>query len=403
MNVTNRFGPGFVVAAAFIGPGTVTTATLAGAGFGYSLVWVLLFSILATVVLQEMSARLGLVTRAGLGEALRASWTHPFARAMVVLLVVSAIGAGTAAYQTGNITGAAMAMTSLTSVSAKIWAPVIAAMATALLWAGHYKILERALVVLVALMSVVFMVSAIYARPDYSAMFRGAVRPGIPHGAWPAILSLIGTTVVPYNLFLHASSVREKWSSDVPLELALRRARVDTVVAVAFGGAVTLAIMVTAAAFFQRGMAIENAADMARQLEPLLGSAARWFFAGGLMAAGLTSAITAPMAAAYATAGVLGWTPDLRSARLRGVWLSVMLVGVVFAVWAGRSPVETIVFAQVANGLILPVLAVFLIIVVNRKALLSKYTNGTLSNVLGVLVVVVVSGLALYKLAAKLL
>ncbi len=391
------------MAAAFIGPGTVTTATLAGAGFGYSLVWVLLFSVLATVVLQEMSARLGLVTRAGLGEALRGSWTHPLGRAVAVLLVVSAIAVGTAAYQTGNITGAAMAMTSLTSVSAKVWAPAIAAVATALLWVGHYKILERALVALVALMSVVFVVSAIYARPDFSAMFRGAVRPGIPHGAWPAVLSLIGTTVVPYNLFLHASSVREKWSSDLPMAVALRRARIDTAVAVAFGGVVTLAIMVTAAAFFRRDMAIKNAADMALQLEPLLGPVAKWFFAGGLMAAGLTSAITAPMAAAYATAGVLGWAPDLRSARLRGVWLSVILVGVVFAVWAGRSPVETIVFAQVANGLILPVLAVFLIAVVNRKALLSNHTNGALSNVLGVFVVLVVSGLALYKLVVKLL
>ena len=107
VKLRKTLGPGLLVTAAFVGPGTVTTASVAGARFGYALLWALLFSVLATIVLQEMSARLGLVTRAGLGEALRSTFTKPWLRWSCVALVVGAIGFGNAAYEAGNITGAA--------------------------------------------------------------------------------------------------------------------------------------------------------------------------------------------------------------------------------------------------------------------------------------------------------
>jgi manganese transport protein len=157
---------------------------------------------------------------------------------------------------------------------------------------------------------------------------------------------------------------------------------------------VSMAIVATAASL--QGAEITSAADMAVQLEPLLGEWARVFFAAGLLAAGLTSAITAPLAAAYATAGVLGWPRDLRDRRLRAVWMAVLGAGLVFSA-IGVRPVPAIVFAQVANGVLLPAVAVFLLVAANDRARMGAQANGPVLNALGVLVVlvtVVLGGLA---------
>lgn len=392
-----RLGPGLLVAAAFIGPGTVTTASVAGARFGESLLWALAFAVLAAIVLQEMSARLGLVTREGLGEALRRSFPAPLARVLVGGLVVAALGLGNAAFQMGNVTGASIGLESLTDVPRAYWSLLVGTVAFALLASGVYKWIERFLVTLVALMAVVFPVTAVVVGPDWSGILRGILVPSLPTGSALTVVALIGTTVVPYNLFLHASAMREKWPAATPMARALRDARLDTALSIVLGGIVTLSVVVTAAFFFERGSEIENAATMARQLEPLLGPAAGIFFAMGLLAAGLTSSITAPLAAAYATAGVLGWDRDLRAFRFRAVWGSIVIVGTLLALLDVR-PIAAIVFAQAANGVMLPVVAILLLVVSNREALVGSHRNGLLGNLLGGAVVLVVTGLATVQL-----
>lgn len=400
MRAWHRFrslGPGLLITAAFIGPGTVTTASVAGAGFGYALLWALLFSVLATVVLQEMSARLGLVSRAGLGEALHRTFRHSPIGPLCKLLVIAAIAFGNAAFQVGNVTGAALALESLTNVERAWWTIVVGGAAAALLASAAYRWIERVLGVLVAVMGLVFLTTAVAVRPDFVGIVSGAFVPSLPSGALLTVLALIGTTVVPYNLFLHASAVREKWPTTVPIDRALRECRMDALVSIGLGGVVTLSIVVTAAAFFERGSAIDSAATMAAQLEPVLGRAARAFFGIGLFAAGLTSAVTAPLAAAYATAGVLGWAADLRAARFRAIWLAIIAAGTILAL-LGRNPVAAILFAQAANGLLLPVLAVALLVVVNRSELLGRHRNRRLANALGGAVVAAVSGLGILRL-----
>jgi manganese transport protein len=388
------FGPGLLVTAAFIGPGTVTAASKAGAEFGQALLWAVVFAILATVVLQEMAARLGLVSRQGLGEAVRSAFRHPLLQVGACLLIVASIGLGNTAYQTGNITGAAVGLEVLTGVSVQIWAVVLGLAAFALLAAGVYKLLERALIALVVLMSLLFIITAILVRPDVGGIVRGMLVPTLPAGSLPTVIALIGTTVVPYNLFLHASSVREKWSTAIPKPQALAESRLDTSLAVGLGGLITLAIVVTAAAAFSAKGEFVDAADMAKQLEPLLGGpAAKICFAIGLLAAGMTSAITAPLATAYAVTGTLGWPQNLRSRPFRAVWFVVLVMGTALAASGQKSPQATILFAQFANGLLLPLVAVFLLMAVNRRDLLGEYKNGLLANLIGVLVVLVTAGL----------
>ncbi|WP_136718192.1 Nramp family divalent metal transporter [Halorientalis salina] len=387
MNLVERLktiGPGAMVAAAFIGPGTVTTASVTGARFGYALIWTIAFSVIATIVLQEMSARLGLVTREGLGEALRKRFDNPLPQYVSVALVVSAIGIGTAAYEAGNILGGAAGLETITGVSQTIWGPLMGLIAGALLWTGNYKLIERALVGLVAIMGLSFLIDAILIGPDFTAIMGGFV-PKVPEGSAFVITGLIGTTVVGYNLFLHASSVQERWSSIEDLG----ECRTDTVLSIVVGGLITLAILTTAAAAFPVGTEIEDVGTMAQQLEPLVGTHAKIFFSIGLFAAGFTSATTAPLAGAYATAGALGWERDLTSTRFRAVWGTILLVGVVFSA-LGTSPVQAILFAQVANGILLPIIALFLIYVMNDRKSLGDYVNTTPQNVLGGIVTLVV-------------
>jgi manganese transport protein len=392
-----KFGPGALVTAAFIGPGTITTCSLAGANFGYALLWGMVFSIIATIVLQEMSARLGIITRQGLGEALRKQFSSPLSKTITAILVISAITIGNAAFETGNILGASLGLQSLfgsADQSVRFWAPVTGIVSFILLFIGSYKLIEKVLIGLVILMSLTFVATAIIIAPPLSEVLRGMFIPAIPKGSVLALVGLIGTTVVPYNLFLHASAVQERWKNpgDIP------EARLDISVSVILGGIISLAIVVTSAvAFFGTGNTVLNVSDLGAQLEPLLGRWAKYCIGAGLFAAGISSAITAPLAAAYATTGILGWPKELKSTRFRMIWIFILLVGVTFSV-IGLKPLEAIVFAQAANGILLPVIAIYLLWVMNSVKVMGNSINTTLSNVLGIIVVLVAAGLGMRSL-----
>jgi len=150
-------------------------------------------------------------------------------------------------------------------------------------------------------MSIIFLATMVFLAPHLAEILKGLFVPQIPKGAMLTVAGLIGTTVVPYNLFLHAAVVQEKWKDKKDLKAARR----DIWISILLGGFVSMAIVITSAvAFFGTGIDIHNAADLALQLEPVLGNWATGFIGVGLFAAGLTSAITAPLAASYATCGI---------------------------------------------------------------------------------------------------
>lgn len=385
-----NIGPGPLVAAAFIGPGTVTVCTLAGAGFGYALLWAMLFSIIATIVLQEMSARLGIITQKGLAETIREEIKNPFLKSLIVILILSAIVVGNAAYEAGNISGGVLGLeTVFGSPKLKLgdflinsYSLVIGLIAFVLLYIGNYKVLEKTLIGLVIIMSFSFLITAIVTKPDVMAVLKGLFNFEAPKGSLLTIIGLIGTTVVPYNLFLHSYLVKEKWQEKADLKFAVR----DTYIAVVLGGIVSMSIIISAAAI--QSKEINSAADLAQALEPLFGSNSKYFLGMGLFAAGITSAITAPLAAAYVANGCLGWNTGLRSIKFRFVWVFILGLGVLFSS-IGFKSIEIIKFAQIANGLLLPLIAGILIWIMNKSSILGDNKNTKIKNIIGLLILAV--------------
>ena len=385
-----NIGPGTLVAAAFIGPGTVTLCTLAGVNFGFNLLWAMLLSIMATIVLQEMAARLGIISQKGLSEVIREEIKIPFLKHFITLLILAAIVVGNASYEAGNISGGILGLETIFGefnfviggLSINFMSLIIGIIAFVLLYIGNYKFLEKALVTLVLLMSFSFVITAIITQPNILEVLKGMFVPKFPEKSLLTVIGLIGTTVVPYNLFLHASLVKERWKKKEDVSLA----KTDTIISIILGGMVSMAIIISAASIPSKD--ILNVADLAKGLAPLYGEFAKYFLALGLFAAGITSAITAPLAAAYVAQGCLGLKGNMQSKSFKMVWMIILLLGVIFSS-IGIKPIEIIKFAQVANGMLLPIIAGILLWIMNKKNVLGTFVNSKKQNVFGFVILAI--------------
>ena len=389
-------GPGVMVAAAFVGPGTVTTASVAGASSGVSLLWAVAISVLATIVLQELSIRSALSTNQDLAPLIRQfghdrGWGVPIA-----LLILCSVGLGNAAYQSGNLAGAAMGLSGATPVRFIHAVLVTGSFAAGLILVDRYRLLERAMLILVGLMTCLLTGLAVACLPELITAHRQVVSNVHAFDA-TVVLALIGTTVVPYNLFLHATAVRHRWSG-IALADALRQARIESAGAIVVGGVVTAAIMIVATVVIAGDTSRPALEALQVGIDQRFPDIGRWAMGVGLFAAGLTSAIAAPVAAGWAVCGVMGWNTSSGSKAFKGVALMVLAVGMLFAIFAAR-PVALIVLAQATNAVLLPLVALVLLAIVNSPLIPHDYRNGWPQN----LIVTGVIGVVLLLAATKLL
>lgn len=376
-------GPGILIAAAFIGPGTVTLCTIAGASFGYSLIWAIILSTFSTIILQEMSLRIGLFTRMNLAQVLRNNIKSLFLNRFLLILIICSILIGNAAYEAGNITGASLGLSAIINNQSINYFPlIIGLIAFIVLYQGDYKILERSLISLVLIMSISFFITAIMTKPNLILLVKGAIRPNINSNNLVVVLGLIGTTVVPYNLFLHSSLVSEKWKSIDKLKVA----RFESFISILIGGLVSLSIIITAASV--NNQEITGVIDLAKGLEPLYGKFAIYFLGIGLFASGITSSITAPLAAAYVAKSCFGWGDSLKSKKFRLVWILILLIGVIISM-LNINPIEIIKFAQFSNSLLLPIIAIILLWLINNRNIISNKYNYKYQNLLGSIIVII--------------
>ena len=377
-----EIGPGILIAAAFIGPGTVTLCTIAGASFGYSLIWAIVLSIFSTIVLQEMSLRIGLITKMNLAEVIRINIKSKFINRLFLVLIICSILIGNAAYEAGNITGASLGISAIFNSESVNYIPIfIGLIAFIILYQGNYKILERFLVLLVLIMSISFFITAIMTKPNIGRLVNGFLLPELNSSNLMVVLGLVGTTVVPYNLFLHSSLVSEKWGSLNKLKVA----RLESFFSILIGGLISLSIIITAASVNNKD--VNGVIDLAKGLEPLYGKFAIYFLGIGLFASGITSSITAPLAAAYVAKSCFGWDDSLKSQKFRAIWIIILFIGVTVSM-VELNPIEIIKFAQFSNSLLLPIIAIILLWLINNKSIISSRYRYKFQNTLGSIIVI---------------
>ncbi len=386
----SNLGPGPLIAAAFIGPGTITLCTLAGINYGMDLLWALLIAILAAMILQTMSIKIGLIGQKNITEALKSELDTPWIKQIVIGLIFLAILIGNTAYEAGNISGAVLGLEALFGTYffdffgfiINPYSLFIGTIAVVLLGTGKHKLIERFMIGLVIIMSISFLFTAIVTKPSLQGLFAGLFTFNIPEGSFLMIIGLVGTTIVPYNLFLHTALVKEKWKNAHFLPFAIK----DLIIALGLGGLISMSVIITSA-----GVEIDelsSVADLAIGLEPIFGTLAKYFMALGLFAAGITSTITAPLAAAYVVCGCFGWSTNLNSKHFKVIWFLIIAFGVVISATSIKL-ISIIQFAQVINGVVLPLIAGLLLWMVNKRSLLGNLKNNTLQNALGGLVVLI--------------
>lgn len=368
-----------VISAAFIGPGTITTAAKAGANHGYSLAWALVFSVIACLVLQEAAARISIVSKKTLGKAIAEQYRHKKTGWLIIILVVGAIIIGSAAYETGNLLGAAAGTGIISSVNPSVWVVIISVVAAAALFFPRLQLLAMILGFIVVSMGIAFLITAIMIKPNSIDLFSGMMIPSFPEGSGLLILGLVGTTVVPYNLFL-GSGIADKNQTITEMRFGLS-------IAIVLGGLISLAVLVVGTSV--QGNFTFDALGQA--IATKIGSWAVWFFGFGLFAAGFSSAITAPLASALTAKDLFQKNEDpkwdTRGRYFIFTWGFVLLSGLVFGT-IGLKPIPAIIAAQALNGLILPFISVFLWFAVNNIKLMGeKGVNTTKANILFGLVI----------------
>ncbi|MDZ7771412.1 MAG: divalent metal cation transporter [Balneolaceae bacterium] len=394
-----------MLSAAFIGPGTITAAGSAGSGFGFTLLWALLFSTVACVMLQEAGARLTISGEQNLGESIAARFRGTPAGTFAIWLVGGSIVLGCAAYEAGNILGGVAGLGLVLDVSPALLTAGIGLAAFLLLWFGSTDLIAKMLGGVVALMGICFLTTALIMQPPLGELLGGLFVPAVPTGSELLVIGLIGTTVVPYNLFL-GSNIRHSQS--------LREMRFSLSFAVILGGVISMAVLVVgssvAGSFSYEGLA--------GALAGTLGGWAAVFFALGLAAAGLSSALTAPLAAALTAQSLWGTSaaPEASpggpasteslwregGSRFRAVWIGVLLCGVGFGV-SQVQPIPAIILAQALNGIILPLIAIFLLLMANDRGLLgTEHINGGWANALTGIIVFVTLVIGLTNVARAL-
>ena len=368
-----------IVSAAFIGPGTITTAAKAGALFGFDLLWALLFSTIACLVLQEACARLTIVSGMSLGQAIKKSYQGSKNQVLVMVLIGGAIIVGSAAYQTGNFLGATEGVVLVSNISQEFVIICLGLGVFLILSLPKLNLIARILGGIVAIMGIVFLSAFFLLRLNTTEILLGLFIPRFPNESSLYILGLIGTTVVPYNLFLGSGMSTQGQS--------LQEMRIGLSVAVILGGVISMTVLAI-------GTIVSGEFSflaLSEALESRLGGWVLYFLAIGLAAAGFSSAITAPLAASltaqslFAGKNSLKWTSTGLYFKL--VWITVLLTGVLFGI-SGTKPIPAIILAQALNGMLLPFISIFLLYVVNDpKIMTQEGLNNWWSNILMSIVV----------------
>jgi len=383
-------GPGIIAASAGNDAGGIATYSAGGASYGYSILWMIFVMTFSLVIVQEMAARMGAVTGKGFAALIRERFgIRPTLFAMICLLVSNA------ATSVAEFAGIAAAL-QLFGISKYISVPIAALVVWLLVVRGSYKNVEK---VLLALSSVflAYVIAAFMAKPDWGVVLKATVVPTfIPTPAFVLIvIATIGTTIAPWMQFFVQSNMVDKGATVKDLLYQ----RVDVI-----GGAVAanlvawFIIVTTGTVLFPRGIHADSAEKAAQALAPVAGHYASALFAIGLFGASLLAAFVLPLTASYAICEAFGFERGIdrtwaEAPVFNGVYTFVIFFGALFVLIPSAPLVTIMVLSQAVNGVLLPFLLIFMMIIINDRRIMGRYVNGRIYNVLGWSTVIVVIGL----------
>jgi NRAMP (natural resistance-associated macrophage protein)-like metal ion transporter len=390
-------GPGIIAANAGNDAGGIATYASVGADYGYKLLWTFVPILLSLCVVQEMCARMGVVTGKGLSDLIREQFgVRPTALVMLALLIAN-----------GGVTisefiGIGLSL-EMFGIPRFVSVPIAAGAIWWLVVKGSYARVERIFLA----MSLVFfgyIISAFLARPDWTEVGKGLVYPTIEFesGFLFTLVAIIGTTISPYMQVFVQSAVAEKETAIEDYGIT----RVDVFVGTFFAMAIAFFIVVsTAATLHQQGIRIETAADAARALEPLAGKYASVLFAIGLFGASMLAAGVLPLATAYSISETLGVEKGVsrdftEAPTFLGIFTGLIVIGAVVAMLPGFSPIQILLVTQVINGLLLPIILISILLLVNKTEIMGEHTNSLWYNIFAWATTVVVSALSLLLLGS---
>lgn len=374
-------GPGLITGSVDNDAGGITAYSVAGATYGYKLLWTLIPCFIALLVVQEMNARMGIVTQKGLADLIRENFGVRVTFFIFLGLIVADIG--NTATEFAGVAGSLQVF----SLSKYITVPCAAIAVWVLVVKGTYRSVEKIFLVFsLFLLSYVF--SAVLAHPDWSQIGTAIIRPdfkGIDEGWISTVIGLIGTTIAPWMQFYMQSSVIEKGIKITEYKYEL----IDVVLGCTVTVVVAFFIIVACAATLNKnGIKINEAKDAAIALGPLAGNFASSIFAFGLLVASLFSATILPLATAFYICEAFGFEAGINNKlkeapEFYGLFTGIIVIGALIILIPGAPLVQISLGSQVINGMLLPVVLVCMMLMVNKKDLMGEYVNTKLKNLIG--------------------
>lgn len=372
-------GPGLITASADNDAGGITTYAIAGAQFGYGLLWLLFLTTISLAITQEMGARMGIVTGKGLAALIRERFGIRWTTFAMLALLLANFGSTAA-----DIAGIGAAL-EIFGVSKYISVPLATLALFLLVLQGNFRRVEK-IFLFSAVLYVAYVISGFLARPDWGAALHHTVVPSfqLNRDYIVAFIATIGTTITPWGQFFIQSYCVDKGLG--PRDLNLERADVY------FGAFVTnfiafFIVIATAATLYVHGQPINSASDAAQALGPLAGRFAATLFALGLLNAAILGSTILPLSTAYAASEAFGWELGLnwkvREAPIfYGLYGGAILTAALFILIPGLPLVGVMFISQMLNGILLPIILVFVLLISNDRAIMGHYTNGPVFNAL---------------------
>ncbi len=370
-------GPGIITANVDNDAGGITTYSLAGAQYGNKLLWTLIPITIALVVVQEMSARMGVVTGKGLADLIRENYGVKVTFWIMMALLVADVGNTVAEFS-----GAAASL-QIFGVPPWLSVPLVALAVWLLVLKGTYRSVEKVFLV-ACLFYVAYPVSAFLAGPDWPVVLKATVTPTFEFdGSYVAMLvGVIGTTIAPWMQFYLQSAVVEKGIK--PEHYA--HSRFDVIVGCIITDVVAFFIIVACAAtLFKAGVKVETADQAAMALAPLAGVHASWLFAFGLFNASFFAATILPLATAYYVCEAFGWESGIdkkweQAPQFYWLYTGIVMVGAGIVLIPNLPLLQIMLISQIANGMLLPFILVFMLLLINKEKLMGAYRNGPIFN-----------------------